>query len=83
MMKARNEPTFFNLVGITWQNAKVLAYEEPQIMATLDGSPFLASPTNGEPFGYLSGSQSPVDNTIHIITSRNHYQFNYEWLIQM
>lgn len=40
---------------------------------------FIMDATHAEPRGYLAGTQSP-DGTIHIVSSRLHYQFNLAWL---
>lgn len=40
---------------------------------------FVMDATHAEPRGYLAGTQS-ADNTIHIVSSRLHYQFNLAWL---
>lgn len=37
--------------------------------------------THAEPRGYMAGVQSP-DSTIHIVSSRLHYQFDLTWLEQ-
>lgn len=42
---------------------------------------FTATPTRAEHAGYLAATQSP-DGTIHLLSSRLHYRFNYAWLIQ-
>lgn len=42
---------------------------------------FIPSPTRAEHAGYLAVTQSP-DNMIHLISSRLHYSFNIEWLLQ-
>lgn len=47
---------------------------------TLDGELFIMSYDNAEPVGYVSARQSPVDGIIHVVTSRQHYQFNAKWL---
>lgn len=42
---------------------------------------FTATPTRAEHAGYLASTQTP-DHTIHLISSRLHYRFNLEWLLQ-
>lgn len=37
--------------------------------------------THAEPRGYMAGTQAP-DSTIHIVSSRLHYQFDLTWLEQ-
>jgi formylglycine-generating enzyme required for sulfatase activity len=42
---------------------------------------FTMDETHAEPKGYLAGIQAP-DGTIHIVSSRLHYQFNLSWIEQ-
>lgn len=42
---------------------------------------FMMDATHAEPRGYMAGVQAP-DSTIHIVSSRLHYQFDLTWLEQ-
>ena len=44
-----------------------------------DGKPFKRSYNAGEPDGYMSAAMDSEGN-VNLITSRNHYVFNVEWL---
>ena len=46
-----------------------------------DGHIFQMNQTHAEPLGYISARQDQKSGMIHAITSRQHYQFNYAWLI--
>lgn len=67
--------------GRTWPLRKLLTPGS----GTWDGGAhtktFTATPTRAEHAGYLASTQTP-DNTIHLISSRLHYRFNLEWLLQ-
>jgi len=41
---------------------------------------FTMDDTHAEPKGYLAATQTP-DNVIHLITSKQHYAFNLQWII--
>lgn len=68
--------------GKTWPIRKLLTDGRPRF---LDGGAwtgfFEMDDTHAEPRGYLAGTQSP-DGTIHIVSSRLHYQFDLNWLEQ-
>jgi hypothetical protein len=49
------------------------------VMVTLDNVQFVMGLRSGEPRGYTVLRQGP-DGTIHLISSRQHYRFNYAWL---
>jgi formylglycine-generating enzyme required for sulfatase activity len=57
--------------GQTWQNRKLVPIDPAGDLYTVGNS--------AERGGYLSGVQTP-DNMIHIVTSRQYYQFNLAWL---
>ena len=46
-----------------------------------DGHIFQMNQTHAEPMGYISAIQDQKSGMIHAITSRQHYQFNYAWLM--
>jgi formylglycine-generating enzyme len=46
-----------------------------------DGEIFQMNRTHGEPRGYISAIQDQNTGIIHTISSRQHYQFNYDWLM--
>jgi formylglycine-generating enzyme required for sulfatase activity len=48
-------------------------------VAAMDGNLFLMDSDHAEPRGYMSVCQG-ADGTIHLISSRQHYQFNLAWL---
>jgi len=68
--------------GKTWPVKKLITDGKSEIY---DGGAwtgfFETSPTQAEPRGYLTGTQTP-DNMIHILSSRLHYRFNLPWLTQ-
>ncbi len=44
-----------------------------------DGQRGFLRKENAEPWGYLSVCQTP-NGVIHLISSKNHYEFNLAWL---
>ena len=66
--------------GKTWPVRKLMT---DGVERMLDGgawtSQFIMDERHAEPRGYLAGTQSP-DGTIHILSSRLHYQFNMAWI---
>jgi hypothetical protein len=46
---------------------------------TTDGETFTLSISNAEPKGYLTSTQAR-NGVIHLISSRQHYEFNLKWL---
>lgn len=42
---------------------------------------FIMDQCHAEPRGYLAATQTP-DHTIHLVSSRNHYRFNLQWLLE-
>ena len=47
---------------------------------TTDGDIFHMNQTHAEPRGYISAIQDQRTGMIHVVSSRQHYQFNYAWL---
>ncbi len=68
--------------GRTWPVRKLMTDGTERM---LDGgawtSQFIMDEHHAEPRGYLAGTQSP-DGTIHILSSRLHYRFNLEWILE-
>ena len=68
--------------GINWPVKKLLTDGKTRV---LDGGAwtgtFTLDATHAEPKGYLACTQSP-DGTIHLLSSRVHYQFNLAWIRQ-
>ena len=68
--------------GKTWPVKKLMTDGKEKM---LDGgawtSQFIMDETHAEPRGYLAGVQTP-DGTIHILSSRLHYQFNLAWILE-
>ncbi len=68
--------------GKTWPVKNLLTDGESRL---LDGGAwagfFEMNPAHAEPAGYLAATQTP-DNVIQLISSRLHYRFNLEWLVQ-
>lgn len=66
--------------GKTWPVKKLMTDGSERM---LDGGAwtgqFIMDEHHAEPRGYLAGIQSP-DGTIHILSSRLHYQFNLAWI---
>lgn len=66
--------------GKTWPVKKLISDGKHRYM---DGGawtgPFIMDDVNAEPRGYFAATQTP-DNIIHLISSKNHYRFNLEWL---
>jgi hypothetical protein len=61
-------------------NVRLVSHDGPdRKVETMDGKPFTLGFSSAEPGGYLSVCQSP-DGLVHLITSRQHYAFNLEWL---
>lgn len=68
--------------GKTWPVKKLLTDGKSRFM---DGGAwtgfFDMDPTHAEPRGYLAATQTP-DQIIHLLSSRNHYRFNLQWLVE-
>lgn len=92
MLFQRADGTFFRGYGLyaavsydegkTWPVRKLLTDGEQRFLngGAWTGN-FEMDATHAEPRGYMAGTQSP-DSTIHIISSRLHYQFDLTWLEQ-
>ena len=68
--------------GATWPVRKLLSDGRAR---ELNGGAwtraFPVDTTHAEPRGYLAATQTP-DQMIHLISSRLHYRFNLEWLLE-
>jgi len=66
--------------GRTWPYKRLISDDGPgRAVESTAGGLFVMSQRNGEYRGYMTGVQSPT-GVIHLITSREHYEFNLEWL---
>lgn len=68
--------------GKTWPIKKLLTDGTSRFM---DGGAwtgfFEMDQVHAEPRGYLAATQTP-DYTIHLLSSKNHYRFNLQWLLE-
>ncbi|XP_065187039.1 uncharacterized protein LOC135817730 isoform X2 [Sycon ciliatum] len=68
----------------TWKNFRPISDDgKGRKVETLDGKLFELSYKEGEPLGYMSARQSPVDGMVHVISSRQYYRFNVDWLLSL
>ncbi|HIJ72414.1 MAG TPA: SUMF1/EgtB/PvdO family nonheme iron enzyme [Planctomycetes bacterium] len=66
--------------GRTWPYKRLVSDDGPgRAVESTAGGLFIMSQRNGEYRGYMSAVQSPT-GVIHLVTSREHYEFNLEWL---
>ncbi|MHC4645600.1 MAG: SUMF1/EgtB/PvdO family nonheme iron enzyme [Planctomycetota bacterium] len=66
--------------GKTWPYRRLVSDDGPgRDIETMDGHPVTMDAHYSEFVGYLTVCQTP-DNTIHLLSSRNHYAFNLKWL---
>ena len=66
--------------GETWPIRRLITDDGAgQEVEALDGRMFTMSMTSAEPRGYMAVCQG-VNGVIHLISSRQHYAFNLEWL---
>lgn len=66
--------------GKTWPVKRLITDDGPgRPVEAMDGRIFTMSMKNAEPGGYMSVCQS-ADGLINLISSRQHYAFNLEWL---
>ena len=67
--------------GETWPYRRLVSDDGPgRLVETTDGRPFIMGFSTAEPKGYLAACQTP-DGVIHLISSRQHYEFNLKWLM--
>ena len=68
--------------GDTWENIRLVTDDGPdRAIETMDGRPFTMGLNSAEPGGYLAICQGE-DAIIHLISSKQHYRFNYAWLTE-
>jgi formylglycine-generating enzyme len=66
--------------GETWFNVRLVSDDGPdRTFPSMDRIPFTMGFSSAEPAGYNAVVQTP-NGLIHLITSRNHYVFNLNWL---
>lgn len=66
--------------GETWTNIRLITDDGPdREIETMDGRPFIMGLNSAEPGGYLGVTQGR-NGIIHLISSKQHYRFNYAWL---
>jgi hypothetical protein len=68
--------------GKTWPYKRLVTDDDrpPRPVESTNGGLFMMSPRISEYQGYCNGCQS-ADGLIHIISSRQHFTFNYKWLM--
>jgi sulfatase modifying factor 1 len=66
--------------GETWPARRLITDDGPEReVETTDRRVFTMSASSAEPFGYLAIVQA-ANGVIHLISSKNHYAFNFAWL---
>jgi len=66
--------------GETWPDRRLVSDDGPgRDIETMNGHLITLDQYNSEVAGYLAVCQS-ADNVIHLLSSREHYAFNYKWL---
>ena len=66
--------------GETWTHIRLITDNGPdREIETMDGRPFPMGVNSAEPGGYLAVCQGR-NGLIHLISSRQHYRFNFAWL---
>jgi formylglycine-generating enzyme required for sulfatase activity len=71
--------------GESWTHRRLITDDltrKGHIVEGMDGDSFTMSFNSSEPRGYNAAAVSD-DGLVHLITSRNHYQFNLAWLRQL
>lgn len=64
----------------TWTNIRLISDDGPdREIETMDGRLFVMGLNSAEPGGYLAVTQGK-NGIIHLISSKQHYRFNYAWL---
>ena len=67
--------------GETWTNYRPVSDDGPERrIESFDGFAALFGISRSEPVGYLAACQAR-NGLIHLVSSRNHYTFNYTWLV--
>ena len=66
--------------GETWSHIRLISDDGPdREIETMDGRPFIMGLNSAEPGGYLAVCQGQ-NGIVHLISSKQHYRFNYAWL---
>ena len=66
--------------GETWAHIRLISDDGvDREVETMDGRPFIMGLNSAEPGGYLAVCQAK-NGIIHLISSKQHYRFNYAWL---
>ncbi|MCY4401913.1 MAG: SUMF1/EgtB/PvdO family nonheme iron enzyme [Candidatus Poribacteria bacterium] len=66
--------------GESWTHIHLISDDGPdREIETMDGRPFIMGLNSAEPGGYLAVCQGR-NGIIHLISSKQHYRFNYAWL---
>lgn len=66
--------------GVSWPFMRLVTDDGVgRSVETTDGALFSLNRTNAEPYGYLTSTQTR-NGIIHLLSSRQHYQFNLKWL---
>ncbi len=66
--------------GETWSHIRLISDDGPdREIETMDGRPFTMGLNSAEPGGYLAVCQGQ-NGVVHLISSKQHYRFNYAWL---
>ncbi len=66
--------------GESWSHIRLITDDGPdREIETMDGHPFIMGLNSAEPGGYLAVCQG-TNGIIHLISSKQHYRFNYAWL---
>ena len=66
--------------GETWPTRRLITDDGPgRLVSTTDGARFNMSAHTAEPRGYLTCWQAK-NGVIHLLSSRQHYEFNLAWL---
>ncbi|MHC4636408.1 MAG: sialidase family protein, partial [Planctomycetota bacterium] len=66
--------------GKTWPYKRLVTDESGMIVETMNRRKMTIDAYNSEFLGYLSVCQTP-DKLIHLIGSRQHYAFNFKWVM--
>ena len=69
--------------GETWDSIRLISDDGPdREIETMDGRPITMGLHSAEPGGYLAVCQGD-DGMVHLISSKQHYRFNYAWLKEL
>ena len=69
--------------GETWPTRRLISDDGPgREFETTDRRTFTMSASSAEPWGYMAIAQG-TKGVVHLITSKNHYEFNLAWLKEL